>query len=138
MFRATAAPGLLAFTGTIGAAEPHAHAAVQVLLVTAGEVMLTDRHGRQLRAEAAIIPAGVRHELHADPGARGLLAYLDPAHPAGRAAGARVAATGAPDTVGTWQAAARPPPNPTTPPPTWPSSPNLSRLRRLPGRARGA
>ncbi|MGW0480634.1 hypothetical protein [Nonomuraea sp. NPDC003214] len=57
---ATAAPGLLAVTGTIGPAEPHAHAAVQVLLVLDGEVMLTDRHGGQHRARAAIIPAGVR------------------------------------------------------------------------------
>ncbi|MGW7482068.1 helix-turn-helix domain-containing protein [Nonomuraea muscovyensis] len=103
---ATAAPGLLAFTGAIGSAEPHAHAAVQVLLVLDGEVILTDRHGHQRRAVAAIIPAGVRHELHAVPGAHGLLAYLDPAGPAGRAAGARVATSGALDVVGTWLAAA--------------------------------
>ncbi|MGN9844216.1 AraC family transcriptional regulator [Nonomuraea sp. H19] len=105
---ATAASGVLAFTGAIGSAEPHAHAAVQVLLVLDGEVMLTDRHGHQLPVEAAIIPAGVRHELRAAPGARGLLAYLDPAHPAGRAAGARIVAAGAPDMAGTWQTAARP------------------------------
>ncbi|MFC4057869.1 helix-turn-helix domain-containing protein [Planomonospora corallina] len=69
---ATAAPGLLAFTG-------------------------------------AIIPAGARHELRAASGAHGLLAYLDPAHPAGRAAGARIAAAGDAGTVSTWQVAARPP-----------------------------
>lgn len=68
---AMAAPGLLAFTGAIGSAEPHAHAAVQVLLVLDGEVMLTDRHGHRRRTEAAIIPVGVRHELRAAPGAHG-------------------------------------------------------------------
>ncbi|MBG0823400.1 helix-turn-helix transcriptional regulator [Planomonospora sp. ID91781] len=105
---ATAAPGLLAFTGAIGSAEPHAHAAVQVLLVLDGEVTLTDRHGHRRRTEAAIIPAGARHGLRAAPGAHGLLAYLDPAHPAGRAAGARIAAAGDADIVSTWQVAARP------------------------------
>ncbi|OUC96475.1 AraC family transcriptional regulator [Streptosporangium minutum] len=105
---AMASSGLLAFTGAIGSAEPHAHAAVQVLLVLDGEVMLTDRHGHQRRTEAAIIPAGVRHELRAAPGAHGLLAYLDPAHPAARAAGARIATAGDADIVSTWQVAARP------------------------------
>ncbi|MBG0814616.1 helix-turn-helix transcriptional regulator [Planomonospora sp. ID82291] len=103
----TAVPGLLAFTGAIGSAAPHAHAAVQVLLVLDGEVMLTDRHGHRCRTEAAIIPAGVRHGLRAAPGAHGLLAYLDPAHPAARAAGARIATAGDADIVSTWQAAAR-------------------------------
>ncbi|MEV0678832.1 helix-turn-helix transcriptional regulator [Actinosynnema sp. NPDC050436] len=105
---ASATPGLLAFTGAIGSAEPHAHAAVQVLLVSDGEVVLTDRHGHRCRAEAAIIPAGVRHGLRASPGARGLLAYLDPAHPAARAACARIATAGDASTVSTWQIAARP------------------------------
>ncbi|MGP4104972.1 AraC family transcriptional regulator [Nonomuraea sp. KM90] len=106
---ATAIPGLLAFTGAIGSAEPHAHAAVQVLLVLDGAVVLSDRRGHQRRAQAAIIPAGIRHELRAAPGAHGLLAYLDPYSPAGRAATARVAASGDPDDVSTWRAAARPP-----------------------------
>ncbi|CCH32392.1 AraC family transcriptional regulator [Actinosynnema sp. NPDC047251] len=105
---ATAAPGLLAFTGAIGSAEPHAHAAVQVLLVLDGEVVLTDRHGHRLRTGAAIIPAGARHELRAAPGTHGLLAYLDPAHPAARAVAARIAAAGDPAGVSTWQIAARP------------------------------
>ncbi|GIH79899.1 putative transcriptional regulator, AraC family protein [Planobispora longispora] len=105
---ATAAPGLLAFTGAIGSAEPHAHAAVQVLLVLDGEVVLTDRHGRQRPVQAAIIPAGVRHGLRATPATHGLLAYLDPASPVGRAATARTAAYGDADAVSTWQAAARP------------------------------
>ncbi|MFD8557922.1 hypothetical protein ACFV1N_11615 [Streptosporangium canum] len=40
----------------------------------------------------ASIPTGIRHELRAAPGTVGLLAYLDPAGPAGRAATARIAA----------------------------------------------
>lgn len=107
---ATAAPGLLAFTGGIGSAAPHAHAAVQVLLVFGGEVTLADRRGHQRQVSAAIIPAGHRHELRAAPGAHGLLAYLDPAGRAGRAATARVAASGDAAEVGTWQAAAGPRP----------------------------
>lgn len=107
---ATAAPGLLAFTGAIGSAEPHTHAAVQVLLVLGGDVLLVDRHGHQRQVAAAIIPAGVRHELRAAPGACGLLAYLDPAGPAGRAATARARGGGGDAAaVSTWQAAAHPP-----------------------------
>ncbi|MEV7803121.1 AraC family transcriptional regulator [Microbispora sp. NPDC088329] len=106
----SAAPGLLAFTGAIGTAEPHAHAAVQVLLVTEGNVELVDGSGRRQRqVEAAIIPTGVRHELLAGPGAHGLLAYLDPAGRAGRAAMARVRSGGGdPQAVGTWRGAAEP------------------------------
>lgn len=107
---ATAAPGLLAFTGGIGSAAPHAHAAVQVLLVFGGQVTLADRRGHRRQVSAAIIPAGLRHELHATPGAHGLLAYLDPAGRAGRAAGHRVTTSGDAAEVETWQAAARPRP----------------------------
>ncbi|MEV7013672.1 AraC family transcriptional regulator [Streptosporangium sp. NPDC051022] len=105
---ATAVPGLLAFTGAIGSAEPHAHAAVQALLVFGGEVVLRDGRGHRRRVQAAIIPAGVRHELRASPDSFGLLAYLDPTGPAGRAATARAAASGEADAVSTWQAAALP------------------------------
>ncbi|GAA2394680.1 AraC family transcriptional regulator [Nonomuraea africana] len=105
----TATPGLLAFTGEIGTAGPHAHAAVQVLMVTGGSVTLGDQRGHRQNVERAIIPAGVRHELLATSGAHGLLAYLDPASPAGRAATERVLASGGDVTaVTTWQAAARP------------------------------
>ncbi|WP_235018232.1 cupin domain-containing protein [Thermomonospora echinospora] len=58
-------PGRLTFAGELGAAHRHAHAAAQLLLVTAGQVMLTDGHGRTAQARAALIPAGVPHALHA-------------------------------------------------------------------------
>ncbi|GAA2688027.1 AraC family transcriptional regulator [Nonomuraea recticatena] len=105
---ASAAPGLLVFTGEIGSAASHAHAAVQVLLVLEGEVLLTDRRGRRRHVSAAVIPAGARHELSSTAGAHGLLAYLDPAGRAGRAATALVASSGDPGEVETWQAAAQP------------------------------
>lgn len=106
---ATATPGLLAFAGQVGTAAPHAHAAVQVVLVTAGDLVLVDGNGMGQPADLAIIPAGVRHELLAAPGTWGLLAYLDAASRAGRAATMRVRATGGdPAEASTWQAAAQP------------------------------
>ncbi|MBT2511368.1 hypothetical protein J7I98_37255 [Streptomyces sp. ISL-98] len=77
-------PGWLAFTGAAGATDPHAHAAVQVLIVTDGVVELTDPHQVRRPVQAAIIPTRVRHALHAGPGARATMLYLDPASGAGR------------------------------------------------------
>lgn len=102
-------PGLMAFTGDIGDAAAHSHAAVQVLLVTRGELTLTDGSGAVGRADLAIIPPGVRHGVRATPGTAGFLAYLDPAGTAGRAAVARLAGRPA-DRVDTWIAAAVPTP----------------------------
>ncbi|MEV0342573.1 AraC family transcriptional regulator [Nocardia sp. NPDC050713] len=79
-------PGLMAFTGDIGDTAAHSHAAVQILLVTAGDVTLIDAAGRSTTAEVAIIPPGVRHEVRATPGAKGFIAYLDSADLVGRAA----------------------------------------------------
>ncbi|MEV6320000.1 AraC family transcriptional regulator [Nocardia sp. NPDC051787] len=105
-------PGLMAFTGDIGDAAAHSHGAVQVLLVTRGELTLTDGSGAVGRADLAIIPPGVRHEVRATPGTAGFLAYLDPASTAGRAAVARLAGRPA-DRVDSWIAAAVPtPPGP--------------------------
>ncbi|MGV9636859.1 helix-turn-helix domain-containing protein [Nocardia rhamnosiphila] len=83
-------PGLMAFTGEIGDTAAHSHAAVQVLLVTGGEVRLTDAMGCTAVAGSAIIPPGVRHEVRASPSATGFIAYLDSADIAGRAALARL------------------------------------------------
>ncbi|MEU4508194.1 AraC family transcriptional regulator [Nonomuraea wenchangensis] len=77
-------PGRLAFTGEVGTTEPHAHAALQVLVVTAGTVELTDAHGTRLRVRAAIIPPRARHAVRGGPGARAGMLYLDPAGGAGR------------------------------------------------------
>ncbi|MGV9598426.1 helix-turn-helix transcriptional regulator [Streptosporangium sandarakinum] len=80
----TLQPGWLAFTGDVGTTEPHAHAALQVLIVTAGTVHLTDAHRTRRRVRAAIIPPRARHAVHGGPGARADMLYLDPASGAGR------------------------------------------------------
>ena len=100
-------PGLMAFTGEIGDTAAHSHAAIQVLLVTAGELTLTDAHGRTASAELAIIPPGVRHEVRAAPGTTGFFAYLDSDSMTGRAAVARLHGLPA-DEVSSWIAAATP------------------------------
>ncbi len=99
----------MAFTGEIGETAAHSHAAVQILLVTAGEVSLTDAAGRTMAATIAIIPPAARHEVRAEPGTAGLLAYLDPDSIAGRAAIARLRGLPAED-VASWISAATPRP----------------------------
>jgi len=107
------APGRLAFTGEIGSAAPHRHTCLQLLIITTGEVILRDDQGEEQRVRAAIIPTQTRHEVLAEPGTTGLLALLDPAGPAGRAAAARVTHVGTdPRQVRTWIAATRPAPAP--------------------------
>ncbi|WP_051835953.1 AraC family transcriptional regulator [Streptomyces sp. NRRL WC-3549] len=99
-------PGRLAFTGSAGATDAHAHAAVQVLVVTHGVVELTDPHQVRRPVQAAIIPTRVRHALHAGPGARATMLYLDPAGSAGRRLTAHL--TGPyHDRLEQWAAAAR-------------------------------
>ncbi|GAA3388079.1 helix-turn-helix transcriptional regulator [Cryptosporangium minutisporangium] len=95
-------PGLLAFTGRIGTAAAHAHACLQILHVTTGAVHLSDEHGDTRRAHTAIIPTGVRHALTAEPDAKGLIAYLDPASTGARAASHHLAALGPPEHASTW------------------------------------
>ncbi|MER7001191.1 AraC family transcriptional regulator [Streptomyces sp. NPDC000410] len=99
-------PGWLAFTGAAGSTGAHAHAAVQVLIVTDGVVELTDPHQVRRPVRAAIIPTRVRHALHAGPGARAALLYLDPAGGAGRRLTARPTGPHH-DRVEQWEAAAR-------------------------------
>ena len=86
-----AGPGRLEFHGAIGAASGHEHAAVQVLLVTQGEVALRDASGAERVVASAVVPAGVRHELLASPDAHGTVVLLDATSRTGRAAARRVA-----------------------------------------------
>ncbi|MEU1521626.1 AraC family transcriptional regulator [Nocardia rhamnosiphila] len=109
-------PGLMAFTGEIGDTAAHSHAAVQVLLVTGGEVRLTDAMGCTAVAGSAIIPPGVRHEVRASPSATGFIAYLDSADIAGRAALARLHGLTL-ETVTSWITAAVPRATATAPSP---------------------
>jgi AraC-like DNA-binding protein len=77
-------PGVLAFTGTIGATDPHAHHAVQIM--TAPTAMtIVDGTGARHRGTKVIVPADAPHRI--DTGAaRGCLVFLDPESTAGRAA----------------------------------------------------
>lgn len=109
-------PGLLAFTGRIGSADAHAHACLQLLIPATGTVRLTDAHGgEETVTGAAIIPAGVAHRVHTDGEASGLAAYIEADSPAGRAATAKLRATGVLTAARTWTTAAGrtgPPPPP--------------------------
>ncbi|MEU6037688.1 sterol desaturase family protein [Actinomadura sp. NPDC047616] len=103
-------PGMLSFAGRLGGTAAHAHAAVQVVTLTAGTVVFRDRYGGRQRAAAAIIPAGVVHAVEApnpvDGQAYGTTCYLDPAGRAATAVAARVRAAGDRHQVSAWIAAA--------------------------------
>jgi len=89
-----AAPGLLRFSGVVGPARAHAHAAVQTLTVSSGRVTLRDAFGEERAVSVAVVPTGVRHEMLASPKAHATITYLDPVSRLGRQAAERVAATG--------------------------------------------
>jgi len=72
--------GRLVFTGAVAGTDTHAHAAVQILLVTSGRVELTDAHGTRQPVRAAIIPSRARHAVRGGPDATATMIYLDPAH----------------------------------------------------------
>ncbi|MEU4808103.1 helix-turn-helix transcriptional regulator [Nocardia fluminea] len=100
-------PGLMAFTGRIGDAAAHAHAAVQVLFVARGNLTLIDAAGNTTPATVAIIPPGVTHRVRADPDTSGFVAFLDPDSTTAHAALTRLA--GMPAAAATsWIAAAIP------------------------------
>ncbi|MFI9557592.1 AraC family transcriptional regulator [Nonomuraea endophytica] len=82
-------PGRLTYVGELGSAHAHAHAAVQLLLVSRGAVVLTDERGARRWIRAALIPAGVTHAMHA-VNASGACVYLDPAGKQARILLARV------------------------------------------------
>ncbi|MEU0670652.1 AraC family transcriptional regulator [Streptomyces lavendulocolor] len=102
----TVEPGRLTFVGAIGSSPLHAHACVQVLRVTAGEVVLADVYGGEATTRGgAVIPAGVRHEVRASAGARGVSIYVEPSASAGRTLAVRLAAADRPaDRVAGWLA----------------------------------
>ncbi|WP_280459865.1 AraC family transcriptional regulator [Nocardia carnea] len=99
-------PGLMAFTGRIGDAAAHAHAAVQMLFVAHGVLTLTDATGRTVPAQAAIIPPGVGHQVSAEPGTTGFVAFLDPDSTTAHAAVSKLDGLPA-DQADSWVAAAR-------------------------------
>ncbi|MEU0108418.1 helix-turn-helix domain-containing protein [Streptomyces sp. NPDC006251] len=100
----TLEPGRLMFAGTVGTTHPHAHAAVQLIVVTAGLVELEDRHGQRRAAQAALIPARVWHAVRGR-GAMAVFLYCDPEPALGRVLQDRVPARGR-DRLANWIAAA--------------------------------
>ena len=85
-------PGVLAFAGSIGPTDQHAHHAVQIMTATTALTVVDDtgagHHSRQV-----IVPADAAHRI--DTGAdTGWLVFLDPETAAGRAAHKRGIATG--------------------------------------------
>ncbi|WP_433511813.1 AraC family transcriptional regulator [Nonomuraea sp. CA-143628] len=71
-------PGALVYVGRLSDARAHAHAAVQLLVVSSGRVILTDERAAERSVSAVAIPAGVTHAMRAED-AFGASVYLDPA-----------------------------------------------------------
>lgn len=77
-------PGQLRFTGTLGSTGLHAHAAIQLVEIRTGHVVLRDASGReQVVTEAAAIPTGAAHEIVAAPSTTGTITYVDPSRAQG-------------------------------------------------------
>lgn len=70
-------PGILMFTGAVGSAHTHAHAAVQIMIVDDGVVAVTDGNGHREVVRSVVIPSGAVHSLSASEGARGRAIYVD-------------------------------------------------------------
>ena len=77
-------PGVLAFTGTIGATDRHAHHAVQIITAPT-ELTVIDGTGVRHRSTKVIVPANAADRI--ETGAlRGSVVFLDPESTPGRAA----------------------------------------------------
>ncbi|WP_158079112.1 helix-turn-helix transcriptional regulator [Actinomadura sp. CNU-125] len=97
------------FAGAIDSAALHSHTAIQILIVGSGRLVLQDAAGSEQPADAAIIPSGVAHAVHATQPTFGVTAYLDPASRLGTAARARTARSPADRAdVRTWVQSAAP------------------------------
>ena len=85
-------PGVLAFTGSIGATDAHAHHAVQIITATTVVTVLDDRGARH-RGTKVVVPADAPHCI--ETGAReGTVVFLDPESAAGRSAHLRAIRSG--------------------------------------------
>lgn len=76
--RLSVRPGIVAFTGSIGSASLHAHAAMQVYWCDRGRIEVADDTGETVTASSAVIPAGARHTVSAEAGTTGTTVFLDP------------------------------------------------------------
>ncbi len=102
----TLEPGCLMFAGGVGITGLHSHAAVQLMVVTEGQVELQDLYGQRLVVRAALIPTRAVHAVHG-PGATAVFVYCDPDALLGRTL--QDCFTGKQrDRLGAWAAAAGP------------------------------
>jgi AraC-like DNA-binding protein len=76
--------GVLAFTGSIGATDRHAHHAVQII-TAATPVTVVDEDGHRNRSTEVTVPADASHWIETGA-ARGSTVFLDPESAAGRVA----------------------------------------------------
>ncbi|MDO3635351.1 helix-turn-helix transcriptional regulator [Mycolicibacterium arseniciresistens] len=98
-------PGRLIYSGRLGAAHGHSHAAVQIAVASDEPVLFTDTSGRSVHARAGIIPSGITHSVDAGA-ATGIMMYLDPTSARGRRVEALVDRDAKAD-VSAWVAAAQ-------------------------------
>jgi len=85
-------PGVLAFTGSLGTTDVHAHHAVQI--VTATETFtVRDEHGARHRGTKVVVPADAPHRI--EVGAQeGTVVFLEPESAPGRSAHLRAVRSG--------------------------------------------
>lgn len=85
-------PGVLAFAGSIGPTDVHAHHAVQIITATTS-FSVFDGHGARHRATKVVVPADAPHRIEA--GAQeATVIFLEPESQPGRAAHARAVRSG--------------------------------------------
>ncbi|CDZ89527.1 helix-turn-helix transcriptional regulator [Rhodococcus ruber] len=77
-------PGILAFSGSIGRTDTHAHHAVQIMTASTPLTVVDERGDRQ-RGTDIVVPADTPHRIEAGAGV-GTVVFLDPDTAAGRAA----------------------------------------------------
>ena len=85
-------PGVLAFTGSIGTTDAHAHHAVQIITATTAFTVL-DEHGARHRGTKVVVPADAPHRV--EVGApEGTVVFLEPESAPGRSAQLRAVHSG--------------------------------------------
>ena len=85
-------PGVLAFAGSIGPTDTHAHHAVQIITATTALTVI-DGHGGRHVGTKVVVPADAPHRIEA--GAQvGTVVFLEPESAPGRAAHSRAVRSG--------------------------------------------
>ncbi len=85
-------PGVLAFSGSIGSTDAHAHHAVQVMTATTA-LTVRDDHGTRYRGSKVVVPADAEHRI--EVGAQeGAVVFVEPESAPGRAAHLRAVRCG--------------------------------------------